>query len=145
MLIRKKHECFEADDGLIALNMIRDLGKNLHYYDAILMDYMMPNMDGPTATSEIRKLGYTRPIIGVTGHALKGDQEQFMACGVTCIFTKPVDIKQIQKVFYDGMFVLRMLCRVCNQIVCCCVTQKYGFTILLTQTSNWNHSSNSSS
>lgn len=36
-------------------------------FDAILMDFMMPNMDGPTATKAIREMGYIGPIVGVTG------------------------------------------------------------------------------
>ena len=41
---------------------------NSKVYDAILMDYMMPNMDGPTATEIIREMGYAGPVIGITGN-----------------------------------------------------------------------------
>jgi two-component system, sensor histidine kinase len=67
------HTCFEAEDGLEAIAMVKErighatgsLGKP---FDAVLMDFIMPNMDGPTATQEIRALGYTAPIFGVTGN-----------------------------------------------------------------------------
>ena len=67
------HNCMSGTDGLIAVEMVKEridynnVGKG-RPYDAILMDFMMPNMDGPTAASVIRSLGYTAPIFGVTGN-----------------------------------------------------------------------------
>jgi CheY-like chemotaxis protein len=56
----------EAEDGLLAIEKVKAkmsvVEKN--HYDVILMDYIMPNMDGPTATETIRDLGYTAPIFG---------------------------------------------------------------------------------
>ena len=59
----------ENNDPSMDLHNLRntDLMENNYYLDAILMDFMMPNMDGPTATTIIREMGFTGPIIGVTG------------------------------------------------------------------------------
>jgi signal transduction histidine kinase len=67
------HTCVEAEDGLEAIAMVKKricqaTGGNGKPFDAVLMDFVMPNMDGPTATKEIRALGYTSPIFGVTGN-----------------------------------------------------------------------------
>lgn len=67
------HNCSSGTDGLVAVEMVKqrigyDNGGNGKPFDAILMDFMMPNMDGPTAASVIRSLGYTAPIFGVTGN-----------------------------------------------------------------------------
>ena len=53
MLLRSlkanNHRCEEAEDGLEAVNKVRQMGiDNVERYDAILMDFMMPKMDGPT-------------------------------------------------------------------------------------------------
>lgn len=70
------HTCSEAADGLEAIVMVKEKidcanGGQGKPFDAILMDFIMPNMDGPTATKEIRALGYTAPIFGVTGNGKK--------------------------------------------------------------------------
>jgi CheY-like chemotaxis protein len=62
-------------------------------FDIILMDYSMPNMDGPTATRLIRKMGFKGPIYGVTGNALQSDIDFFTSCGLNGVFLKPLNIK----------------------------------------------------
>ena len=69
------HTCDEAEDGAIAVDKIRE--KGLNAYDAILMDFVMPVMDGPAATKVIRSLSFVRPIIGCTGNTLDMDVQRF--------------------------------------------------------------------
>ena len=67
-------------------------------YDAILMDYQMPNMDGPTAIRAIRSLGYKGVVIGVTGNVMALDQQEMMAAGANDVLPKPFDIDK----FWDA-------------------------------------------
>lgn len=95
LLKSRGYECSEATDGLEAINAIRFAQLNDNIIDAILMDYIMPNMDGPTATSEIRKLGYCGPIIGATGNVLQSDIDYFREKGANKVLLKPLQSKQV--------------------------------------------------
>ena len=67
--------------------------------DAIIMDFEMPVMNGPSATRHIRALGYTGVIIGVTGNALEDDMTLFLNSGANDICLKPVDIEKLKSKF----------------------------------------------
>ena len=89
------HTCEEAEDGFQAVQKVIEKSNSANgrsNYDAILMDFIMPNMDGPTATREIRALGYTAPIFGVTGNGLTTDIAHFMMCGVDEVLLKPLNV-----------------------------------------------------
>jgi two-component system capsular synthesis sensor histidine kinase RcsC len=62
------------------------------------MDFVMPNMNGPDATRAIRLLGYTGPIVGLTGNALAEDKVIFMKAGTTDVLIKPLKMSLLQKI-----------------------------------------------
>jgi CheY-like chemotaxis protein len=78
-----------ANNGRDAITMV----KNTPDIDIVLMDIMMPEMDGITTIQEIRKLerGKDLPIIAVTAKAMKGDRVKCIAAGAWDYLSKPVD------------------------------------------------------
>jgi CheY-like chemotaxis protein len=96
------HKCEEAENGQEAVDRVVQTMTHqvspLFRHDAILMDFTMPIKDGPTATREIRALGYSGPIIGVTGNALLADKKHFLQMGADDVYLKPVNSARLREV-----------------------------------------------
>ena len=82
------YTCEEVENGQQAVDVIKHVLSGVKpggYFDCILMDYMMPVLDGPSATKQIRDLGYTGKIFAVTGNVLQHDIDHFIACGANLV------------------------------------------------------------
>lgn len=85
-----------ADSGREAIRVLQDDPD----VDIVLMDIMMPEMDGMETIREIRKISRLKnlPIVAVTAKAMKGDREKCIEAGAWDYLSKPVDIDQMMTV-----------------------------------------------
>jgi CheY-like chemotaxis protein/two-component sensor histidine kinase len=87
-----------ARNGLEALTALdQSLADPTRAIDLVLMDIMMPEMDGFTAMREIRSRPEWKklPIIALTAKAMKNDQEQCIAAGANDYLAKPLDVEKL--------------------------------------------------
>ncbi|MBC7854892.1 MAG: response regulator, partial [Pirellulaceae bacterium] len=86
-------EIVSADNGRDAINILREQTD----IEVVLMDIMMPEMDGMETMREIRKIASLKdlPIVAVTAKAMKGDREKCIEAGAWDYLSKPVDTEQM--------------------------------------------------
>lgn len=92
-----------ADDGKIGVEMFKNSPAG--YYSAIFMDIRMPNMDGLTASKEIRSLdkedAATIPIIAMTANAMSKDKMECVEAGMNAFIAKPINVSELYKIVDD--------------------------------------------
>lgn len=79
-----------AEDGVEALFKV-----NENQYDLIITDIMMPNCDGFELTLQLRKRGFTLPIIGLTAATVGDEPERLIECGANAVLPKPLMLDAI--------------------------------------------------
>lgn len=106
LLAGLKMQIDTAESGQQAIEMVKE-----NRYDLILMDHMMPEMDGIEATKRIRKLAATSgdpyyaeiPVLALTANALSGMKEKFLEEGMQDFISKPVEGKELERVLYQWL------------------------------------------
>jgi len=90
MLEKMGHEVKVVENGKIAVEIM-----SKEKFDMVFMDMQMPIMDGYTATRKLRKKGIETPIIALTAHTLRGDEEKALIAGCDGYLGKPVKRKDL--------------------------------------------------
>jgi signal transduction histidine kinase/CheY-like chemotaxis protein len=98
MLKRLGHEVTIAANGQIAL----DLLEQQRDFDVILMDVQMPVLDGIEATKEIRRWGWTRPVIGLTASFQRSEVDFYQEIGMDNCLGKPVRLKDLRSAIFQA-------------------------------------------
>ena len=94
------HEVVIANNGVEAIEQFR-----LRKFDVILMDIMMPVMDGLEATIKIRQIELNNmtekrtPIIALTANTMDNDRDKCISYGMDEFMAKPFDIEKLNSIF----------------------------------------------
>jgi two-component system, sensor histidine kinase and response regulator len=103
LLEKQGYSVVAVGDGRAAVAALAEAS-----FDLVLMDVQMPEMDGFQATAEIRRRelvsGAHIPIVAMTAHALKGDQERCLAAGMDRYIAKPIRAAELFSVIESAWF-----------------------------------------
>ena len=101
MLIRiltsNGYVCEQAEDGQQGIERYVAALQAGVRFDAIIMDFEMPVMNGPTATKKLREMGCAVPVLGVTGNLLPEDIKYFKEHGADQVFGKPLNLTRFEE------------------------------------------------
>jgi CheY-like chemotaxis protein len=81
-----------AENGVEGITKATATGAD---YDVILMDMQMPVMDGYTATKRLRQMGYEKPIVAITAHAMTEECRRVRSIGCDMHVSKPVNFPHL--------------------------------------------------
>ena len=99
LLAEAGFEVDRAEDGAVCVEMLDRADPD--YYDLILMDVQMPNLNGYEATRKIRALNDEEkaniPIIAMTANAFDEDKQNAFAAGMNAHIAKPIDMKMLMQ------------------------------------------------
>jgi len=101
-LKKYSHDVTIANNGVEAIEKFKEGN-----FDVILMDIMMPEMDGLEATVKIRELENSlnnnprTPIIALTANTMDNDREKCISYGMDEFMAKPFDIEKLKQIFQD--------------------------------------------
>ena len=82
-----------AEDGHLCVEMIASSPAG--YYDLVLMDISMPNMDGLEATRRLRQMGFSIPIIAMTANVSRQDRKAALEAGMNAFTEKPIFVDRL--------------------------------------------------
>lgn len=113
MLSSHGHTVHTAVDGLDGLNKLYPISTTLLnqvgtqattaiHVDAILMDSLMPRMNGSEATRRLRELGFTGLIFGLTGNVFDEDIKEFKDAGADEVLSKPLNLSILKKLMNES-------------------------------------------
>jgi len=93
VLERHRMEVLSVENGKAAIDLLQKTPR----IDVVLMDIMMPEMDGYDTMRAIRKIDKFKalPIIALTAKAMKGDREKCVEAGASDYLSKPVNTEQL--------------------------------------------------
>ncbi len=93
VLKAKKYTCLSATSAKRGFSLI----ENDNEIAVVLMDMMMPDMDGYQAMAQMRELPKLKdiPVIAVTAQAMLGDKERCLAAGAVGYISKPINIDEL--------------------------------------------------